>query len=272
MSLVLDDSNTELTGFHSAANSDTESDTSVNSMPSHRVESNEPQQASVIRDYVDEVVRIVDDLFALSILIRGTSPNFRVTRAAAHVEKDTEGNDVLAAFKSIVSLRIAALYPETPPWLIQRLTNLVGMRRQQFYYQRAHKRHLARTPTDFQDEDPIVSIPTTGGSELHSSRRKDHEMPSETRQTPSAPRTTKSRTTMKTWDTTATELKLDDAQRETPPTFKIAFSEKRLGENIFPNPPKEPRGKAFECNQCFHILPDATRKVSSWRLMSYFLN
>src|SRR5277367_3311915 len=54
--------------------------------------------------YYNEIVSIVDKLFAVSILIRGTSPNFRASRAAAHVQKDAEGIDVIAEFKSIVAL------------------------------------------------------------------------------------------------------------------------------------------------------------------------
>ena len=80
----------------------------------------------------------------------------------------------------------------------------------------------------------------------------------------SASKTVKTGSSSKTYGTMATELPLEEDQIVTPILAKPAPSEKRLGENIFPDPPKEPRGKAFECNQCFYILSHETRQVALW--------
>src|SRR5213592_697626 len=74
-------------------------------------------QVDTLQSYFNEIVDIVDKLFNISILIRKSSQNVRTSRAAAHIEKDEEGHDVLPEFKSIVSLRIVGLFPETSKWL-----------------------------------------------------------------------------------------------------------------------------------------------------------
>jgi hypothetical protein len=246
-------------GSQSDGASETEWDISVEP---ERVGSNESMSdeastaanSAALRRYYDEIVNIVDNLFAVSILIRGTSPMFQASRAAAHVERDSEGNDILAEFKSIVGLRITALYPATPTWLVQRLQNLIGIRRQQFYYQRAHNRRLARIPTTFRDDDVRVVSDSPGvyvREEYESATRK----------------TTRSRPTVQTTETAATELILEIEQLTAPVPGKATLSEKRLGENLFPASPRGLVGKDFECNQCFYILPNETRlKEASWRL------
>jgi hypothetical protein len=154
-SLVSGDSDNKSLRRHDNSSSETESDISLDSEWLHSVKSKasyrRPDEVSPnpLQGYHDEVVSIVDKLFDVSILIRGSSPNFRASRAAAHGEKDPERNDLLTEFKSIVSPRIAGLCPETPTWLVQRLTNVIAMQRQQFYYQRAHKNRLARISTVF---------------------------------------------------------------------------------------------------------------------------
>ena len=214
------------------------------------------EDRSVLRSYYyAAVVSIIDKLFDVSILIRGASRNFRTSRAAAYIEKDAEGNDVLGNFKRIVSLKIKGLCPATPEWLVERLTEVVSMRRQQFYYQRAHRRHLGGTAQDGNDQ---VTLRNKGSTPL----------PKESQQF-AAPISEKTVVTTKTYDTIATEFLPENDEAKTPMLAKIAPSEKRLRENIFPNPPKEPAGKAFECNQCFHMLAHETRKLALWRL-EYF--
>jgi len=70
----------------SDAESEPESCPSINSQPTAP-----PHPLNALRT---EVVNIIDKLFYLSNLIRGTSPNFHGTKASAHVEKDEEGNDI----------------------------------------------------------------------------------------------------------------------------------------------------------------------------------
>src|SRR5208282_4437374 len=77
--------------------------------------------------------------------------------------------------------------------------------------------------------------------------------------------------TINTYETTATELIREDGQAPTRILATATPSEKRLGENIFPDPPREPEGKAFECSPCFYILPDSTRRPESWRSLSLSL-
>ena len=219
-----------------------------------------------LRSYYNEIVRIVDKLYAVSILIRGTSPSFRVTRAAAHVEIDADGTDVIAEFKSIVALRIASLYPPTPTWLVQRIANLVGMRRQQFYYQRAHRRRLAKVSTKIQEPlAPVLSVTSKVASEMP--KAAEWAGQSSVRNANS----TRTRATIKTVETTATELVLENNNPTVPIISNVTFSEKRFGEDIFPIPPETPVGKDFECSHCFHILPDTMRKEALWRSAVCFL-
>lgn len=252
----------------SDSSSDSTSYRSVESAPS----SHEPNNRALQR-YYDEVVSIIDKLFDVSILIRGASRNFRTSRAAAHVETDAEGNDVLSEFKTIVSLKIRGLCPETPEWLVERLAKVITMRRQQFYYQRAHKKHLTagsiNLPNETQPVAPYnqASRPTNNTVQFRETTQ-EREMTSPPR--PSAPKTSKSGTTMMTYDTIATELELQgEPATTTSALVKLAPSEKRIGEDIFPKPPKDPPGKAFECSQCFHILPAEVRKIGLWRSVAY---
>ena len=254
--------------FHNDS-SESESDISLDSELS-RTSGGSNRPVDAIQSYCNEIIDIIDKLFNVSILIRRGSRNFRTSRAAAHIEKDEEGHDVVPEFKSIVSLRIAGLCPETPPWLVQRLTNVIAMRRQQFYYQRAHKKRLANIPTIFEDKPQFregISRPniTYGAKTTRQgpSMARHHQL--------SAPKTVKTGSSSKTYGTMATELILEEEQTIRPILAKPAPSEKRLGENIFPAPPKEPRGKPFECNQCFYILPDETRQLALWRFVCYFI-
>ena len=96
------------------------------------------------------------------------------------------------------------------------------------------------------------------------------EPPMTMSQPPAAPKTTKSGTTTMTYDTIATELVPHGEPAKTLLLVKLAPSEKRIGEDIFSNPPKESLKKAFECPQCFHILSAEIRKIPLWRLVLYF--
>jgi hypothetical protein len=220
--------------------------------------SEDKPEIPVLQRYYDEIVSIVDKLFDISILIRGATRRFQASRAAIHVEKD----DALEEFKRIVFLKIKGLFPDTPVDLAKRLTKVIGMRRQQFYYQRAHRKRLGKAAGNFQDVAHIEwkpiesSIPITEVSKTKASMMKS--------QLPTSPKTTRSVTTWK--ETVATDLRsVLDEEPGTPTLVNLAPSERRGGENIFPAPPKEPRGKAFECNQCFLILPEIMRKKVEWR-------
>ena len=157
--------------------------------------------------YYDEIDSIIDKLFEVSTLIRGTPRNFHTDAAAAHVEKDAEGNDALIEFKRMVSLKIKGLCPDTPEWLVNRLVDVISMRRQRFYYQRAQRKLSVRSQGIVPRERTIRVNPT----------------PSEC-----------------------------------------------VGENSFPDPPKGPRGRLFECNFCFLVLPDEVRNADLWRLVTSF--
>jgi hypothetical protein len=210
----------------------------------------------ILQSYQEEVVAIIDRLFDISILVRGAGRNFRITKAAVHVEKDSEGNDLLAEFESITRLKIEWLYPEAPKWLVQRVATVVTMRRRQFCYQRAHKKRLSRVPSFFR-KTVLVKHEARQAHGPSSVRQNEASVvvdgPKGTQSV--AAKTTKSGTTTKTYETIATELLLNDPRADA----VIA------NPTPFPMPPKEPVGKAFECNQCFHILPDSARNRGLWR-------
>lgn len=267
-SLLTSDSYKESTTPEERAYSETESTVSFNSEELQSIQSivsSDEGEKHVLQRYYDQIVDIVDKLFDVSILIRRTSQSFRATRAAAHVERDTEGNDVISEFRKIVLLKLRGLCClETPKWLVERLAEVTAMRRRQFYYQRAHKRHLARIPTEFQEEIQVASKDMAPSRSVIMSA----SAPTTTAQTRAAPRT-KAETTTKTYDTIATELKREDGQTKPLVLANFTPSEKRIKENIFPSSPKEPKGKAFECSQCFHVLPDEMRDDSLWRLSNF---
>ena len=273
-SLVNGDSTTDFPRSHGDSTSETKSSLSPDSESRPSVERDEfnqrPDEMEIpdLRSYYDDVVQIIDKLFDVSMLIRRASRNFRATRAASYVERDADGNDVLEQFKKIVSLKVKGLCQETPNWLVERMKEVVAMRRQQFYYQRAHKKNLARIPAEFEEEGQLTSRPIMSSNAMAAvdTFETTSQKPRATKHhSPAAPRTTKSGTSIKTYETIATELVLEDNQEGAEIFATAAPSEKRIGENIFPGPPKEPRGKAFECNQCFHIVPDTTRHVAAWR-------
>lgn len=217
----------------------------------------------------DTIDNIIDRLFGVSILIRGVLPNFRANRAAMHIERDGQGNDVLDEFKALLSLRIKWLCRETPEWLVERLVNVNAVRRRQFYYQRAHKRKLGYIPSNanletnrkVKDIKPTASVRSKQTTEIVA---EESLMPATAKPTtPST--TTKTRITTNTVDTLPTEYKEKDEQISKENRVDLAPSEKRIGENIVPSPPKEPYGKAFECTQCFRILPAEMRDPNLWR-------
>jgi hypothetical protein len=218
-----------------------------------------------LRQYYDEVAAIVDRLFDMSILIRGVKRNFRASRAAAHVERDAEGKAVLPEFRNIAYLKISGLAGQfAPVWLVNRLSDNVAMRRQQFYYQRAHQRHLSGNPTAFQDEAQFTSKPTPKPARGDFVGATTPVLSSANFKSPEVARTERSKSTAKTQETIATEL---ISQAEPGETLSLAKPTRtEIVENIFPRPPKEPAGKAFECQQCYFILPATTRKEDLWRL------
>lgn len=220
-------------------------------------------ETEALQSYLAEIESIVDRLFDLSILIRGTSRNFRSNRAAMHLEKDAEGVDVLEEFNRIVALKIKWLCRETEDWLVERLAKVITMRRQQFYYQRAHYRKLtASNISQLQRPLPELRIKQTG---ITFDTTAPQMEPKEPTADLAAPRTTRSEATRKTYATMATEFKQEEGQKTKLAIANIAPSEKRIGENIFPDPPKEPQGKAFQCNQCFQIQPPEMRNRRTWR-------
>lgn len=233
-----------------------------------------PIKQEALQAYYESVVSIVDKLFDLSILIRGVSRKFRVNRAAAHVEI-IAGQAVLEEFKELVALKIRWLYPEIPEWLAERLTKVIVMRRQQFYYQRAHRRKMSglrsAIPDAGQTRKPENTEKATYVIETKSFKKNTTTDPiTKAPQVSEAPRTMKSGTTKKTYDTIATDPIPEIEQVNSSNVTKITPSE-RLGENAFPNPPKEPKGKAFECNQCFYLLHAEMRRPAMWTLVIPFL-
>ena len=227
--------------------SDSEADSKYSELSSDTSDSDGsplPSEHKPIQAHNDTIANIVDRLFGVSILIRGVSANFRADRAATHVERDTEGNDVLEEFKVFTALKIKWLCRETPQWLVDRLTDAIALRRRQFYYQRAHRRNLAGSSRNYGENSETATQTIIIASTL------------------AVAESMKTGTTGKTYGTLPTEY---DEQKATTNYVPLAPSEKRMGENIVPDPPKEPQGKPFECPQCFRILPAHTRDPGLWR-------
>jgi len=252
---------------------DTDSETSIDLESAHSCHSTDASgrlsgEQEPLKDYYEEMVNVVDELFEVSILIRSTSRNFRTSRAAAYVETDDEGNDVLEKFGDIVALKIKWRYPKTEEWLLLRLVNVIVMRRQQFLYQKAHKQKMATISSTFRDESTSRSAFKKALSRPTFDAGK-HEVNVTTDDISATPRTTRTGTSMKTLDTVASDLLPQDETSK----FQIQFapSERRLGDITFPGPPKRLQGRFFECNQCFHILPDETRDEVPWRFFTYIL-
>jgi hypothetical protein len=217
-----------------------------------------PKPAPYLRRLYEQAVGSVDSLFHVSILIRGVYNNIRTVRAANHIEF-VDGEDVLVEFRRIVELKIKWKNQETVDWLVERLADAITLRRRQFYYHKAHREKSSEFPEaseEVQNPRPRQSSRLETTSEANESKAAPHE---------AAPsRKSKSAMTAKTTGTTATDLAPTE-EKKSQIYANLAPSEKRIGENIFPDPPKEPAGKDFECNQCFHVLPAETRKTGLWR-------
>jgi len=267
-SLVNDDSENPFLHSHAESVSETESDTSE--LP-HSVKSEGSSRELVeentysLRGYYDQVVNFVHKLFDISLLIRKASRKFRTSRAAAHIETDAEGNDVLTEFNRITSLKIKGLYPETPLWLVQRLSDVITKRRQHFYYQKAHTKRRPKIPVAFLSEQPILSKSIVEVDPFESTKRDE---PITEPKLPADTRRTKSKSSIKTY-TTASELILEDVQ---PNARKPTLTEIRMNESIFPKPPRNRKYNTFQCNQCFEMLHDKMKDPTLWRSVSAFLN
>jgi hypothetical protein len=201
--------------------------------------------------------------FAKALTMKGIAEDASASRrflgpSAAHVEKDADGIDVLPGFRFIISLKVRGLYPKTPPWLVDRIADMVTRRRQYFYYQRKHMAsRRAKHPTigqsDFQPtSSPIV--PSKPMTKVDQSEPTNHDVNLKERNSPAVRQATSSRESMRT-STMASELVLDDGKRINQSSAKPMPTEMWMGESIFPNPPKSGDYKTFECSQCFEKLP-----------------
>src|SRR5439155_3768546 len=88
------------------------------------------------------------------------SRSFRRDRATLYIETDQDAKETLRQFDTLVAKKLEVLCQqvETPEWLKVRLTKLVTLRRQQFYYQKAHASYLAgRTRLSQREHRPDIS-------------------------------------------------------------------------------------------------------------------
>lgn len=219
------------------------------------------------RAYYTEVASIIDKLFQLSIFMRGTgrARKFRMTRAAAYVERDQEGNDVLPEFRTFVEFMIKNLRPSSPePWLVNRLAEVIAMRRQQFYYQRAHKKNMSHKSESPQEETPIeINQQDTDIMQANRVKRTKTRSSLVKSETPGARgQSAKSKTN----ETAATELQATNERRPVESRVQAGPTKTEIaGRHVFPGPPKTPEGKDFECYQCFYIQPASVRKDELWK-------
>jgi hypothetical protein len=225
------------------------------------------ETTNALQGYHDLVVDFVNKLFDISMLIRKASGNFRTSRSAAHMERDTEGN-VLSEFKVILDLKIKGLYRDTPLWLVRRLTDVITKRRQHFYYQKAHSRRRHKVPS------LSLSAPTITSNPAIETDRPDlnkHDIPLTAPKLPPEARTTARKSSMKTY-TTASEPILDDEESITQPCGKPTLTEMRMKESMFPSPPETGEHNTFQCYQCFERLPEKMRNPRLWRFPLHFLD
>jgi hypothetical protein len=216
-----------------------------------------------------EIVNIIDKLFDVSILIRGTARTFEANRAAAHIEKDKAGNDVLPQFKEFISFKLGKPGQPLPEWLIDRLTNVIAMRRQQFYYQKAHADRLGQPLPTFQEVSPIPTTSTAPprspqSSTISKSTKKTASVTM--RDAPDIPKVTKTGFSNVTSLTTASDWVPEHKRPKPTSSAKPTRTEIMVGSNTkqFPRLPKG--DKEFVCYQCFIALPADFRLKDSWRL------
>jgi hypothetical protein len=220
----------------------------------------------VLGTYHDEIVDIIDKLFEISIRIRDTAQRFRSSRAATYIEKDEAGVELLPGFKQFIQFKLRRLEIEIPKWLLDRLTDVIVMRRRQFYYQRAHIRRLHWKPSAIVESDPsnCSKQRDPGASSEIATVRTQKSSTSMIQTEPAiAPKRTKSGFSANTCDTIATEL-MPENEPINRPTHCLRTQTEIAGKNVFPRPPKEPKGKDFICHQCFYSQAAITREEHLW--------
>jgi hypothetical protein len=215
------------------------------------------------------IIETIDKLFDLTMMIRGTSPSFQSTRALTHVENDEKGNEILPSFKSSVHFVLSQRYEDIPEWLIDRLTETIGLRRQHFYYYRAHKKHLSggeltQSPLVPANRTQVTTQPPTvaksQGSAISFMKKplQDHDegysisgsnIPDTLASDPSS--------------------KIEEKPTESPPQTlgrKLATKTEISVADIFPGLRKKDKEKRFECYQCFHMQPaSVSSNADHWK-------
>ena len=254
--------------------SETESDFSFSSdeSSSKPEEFELPRKHKNFRGYLDEVASYIDNLFDLSIFIRGSSRRFRRDRAMARLQKDGPEKQAFDQFRNFVSNLVDVLCRDaaTPVWLKDRVKSLVTLRRQQFYYQRAHAKHLAgNMPLPERTDRQVISAskPPIEPERTSESNSRQPSTPKPT-PVPGALPISDGGTSMLS---KASTVNLKDSPTG-PKHVTATPSEIRLREDIFPDPPTEHPNKPFVCNQCFYPLPRETRNPKAWRYVCKFLS
>jgi hypothetical protein len=203
-------------------------------------------------------------------MVKRASRNSRVSKASAHIETDSEGNDILLEFKSMVYSKIRGLWPKTDNWLVERLSYVIMKRRQQFCYQRHHERRRSKRPNQTFDSTNVVvqqrvsniggAKATTEGHRFEKSTPEQIEL--DEQREPRAPAAGEA--TAKTYSSTASHLTRDPVQSPKQ-GIRPTLTELRLKEGVFPNLPQKGEYGTFQCTQCFQTLPDKLRNNESWR-------
>ena len=141
---------------------------------------------------------------------------------------------------------------------------MIGLRRQYFYYFRAHRTRLSQSRSPFStDYEPAVSQP------IMSAKSEVLAMKSVSKsELGQKADTTVSRLTSQSHETTASEV-IDNPSFEGPVqhlTRKLATKTEVSIQDIFPSVPKKSKGKYFECSQCFHVQdPSVSLNASQWK-------
>jgi hypothetical protein len=219
---------------------------------------------SELAGYYLAITEIIGRLFKLSIAIRSPSIQNAAARSACFIDKDVDGNDLLATFEEYVLQRIVHHYPDLSRRIAERLSRAIGRRRRQFMYQRRHREKLGRSHRG--GEHPTISAQNMDRDNLKSSLTHELAVPTSQRQVTTEPEPTVFHHSILS-ETTATQYVPRPEQPQAPSTksFSTASGIFQGSEIDIPPPILPDKDQEFECPYCFFILSSEFKEQRTWR-------